>query len=218
MSPTVLSATPSPCRMRICCPVKRRKGLPVVPVSAWIFFTTASYAALRASPAGNLGVSGGSSSSGMRCSGSTLVRRVRSCGSVSTASPLSGRMSCSWPAARRSASMSFIERPPSPPGTASEGQWLTSAFQMLKPSETSETAKEDMYCLNMLAKAAYSSLSYWTASDSTDMSAHEVIVECSAAGTDVAPCRSSNMKRKPSYAQRQRREPATVSEPSKPAT
>ena len=84
--------------------------------------------------------------------------------------------------------MARIDKPPaSPPSTSfSDGHKLATAFQMLKPSDTSETAKEGMYCRIMLTNAAYSSASYLAGSAPGDMSAHEVIVECSAAGTEVA--------------------------------
>ena len=69
----------------------------------------------------------------------------------------------------------------------SHGQWLTMLFQMLNPSETSEMPNEGMYCLNMFAKAAYSSPSACAGSLSGSRSTHDVTVECSAAGIEVAP-------------------------------
>ena len=100
----------------------------------------------------------------------------------------------SWPPARRSASIARIDAPPL--DASSDGQRLVTAFQMLKPSETSETQKEGMYCLTMLVKALYSATSYSVWSLSGDMSAHDVIVECSAAGTLVAQWNASNCEAK----------------------
>ena len=54
--------------------------------------------------------------------------------------------------------------------------------------------KEGMYCFTMFVKALYSAASYSAASPSGDVSAHEVIVECSAAGTLVEQWNVSNIE------------------------
>mmetsp|Transcript_5894 Transcript_5894/g.14964 ORF Transcript_5894/g.14964 Transcript_5894/m.14964 type:complete len:401 (+) Transcript_5894:359-1561(+) len=160
MSPTESRATPSPCSTRNCCPTKRRNGLPFL--TSWpsaitlilICWTTLSY--LSFSLSSLKGLTSGFMSA-CQCSGRAWRRMVRSCGSVSTPSPESGRTSVRMPPSSLCLSMARIDSPPFEVSLLGHRQ--ATAFQMLKPSLTSETQKELMYCLIMFVKALYSAAS-----------------------------------------------------------
>mmetsp|Transcript_52211 Transcript_52211/g.117282 ORF Transcript_52211/g.117282 Transcript_52211/m.117282 type:complete len:201 (-) Transcript_52211:1708-2310(-) len=160
MSPTVPSATPSPCRIRNCCPMKRRKGLvPSLSESlARILTRTASYRSAYGSPLGKTGSSSPRSgvSSSCQISGIAWDRMVSIWGSVSIPSPESGRSSVSTPRFIRSRMTCRMDVPFV---ICSLGHKLAHAFQMLKPSDTRETAKLEEYCMIMFTNALYSACS-----------------------------------------------------------
>mmetsp|Transcript_98788 Transcript_98788/g.247616 ORF Transcript_98788/g.247616 Transcript_98788/m.247616 type:complete len:202 (+) Transcript_98788:718-1323(+) len=161
ISPTVSKATPSPCKMRICCPLKRRNGFLPLPTFtlAWIFSKTLSNFSAYGSSFENTGFNSGRSDS--KCSGRAVCKIVRSWGSVSIPSPESGLIRLNWYASNLFVSMALMESPPST-GTTSDGHNRATAFQMLKPSLTKETAKLGIYCLIMFLNALYSCFSYST--------------------------------------------------------